>query len=245
MSTKTGFLLLDKPPHITSFACINHIKKIIKEKIKIGHAGTLDPFATGLLIIAIGRQATRNIRYFAMLDKEYIAKAKLGELRNTFDCTGSVTQTMQTTGVTEKNLRQAIYSLGSSYKQVPPIYSALKYQGTPLHKLARHQQLSIEHLQKIASLKAKVVQLYAITLLNFSSPYFTIKAHVSPGTYIRSLMHAIAYKAGNCATTYALSRTSIGPFNLDQAVTIENIKQLNNMQQYITPVEKFMKKISG
>ncbi|HEB41679.1 MAG TPA: tRNA pseudouridine(55) synthase TruB, partial [Candidatus Dependentiae bacterium] len=135
MSTKTGFLLLNKPPHITSFACINHIKKIIQEKIKIGHAGTLDPFATGLLIIAIGRQATRNIRYLSTLDKEYIAKAKLGELRNTFDCTGSVTQTMQTTGITEKNLRQAIYSLGSSYKQVPPIYSALKHQGTPLYKL--------------------------------------------------------------------------------------------------------------
>ncbi len=244
MSTKTGFLLLNKPPHITSFACINHIKKIIQEKIKIGHAGTLDPFATGLLIIAIGRQATRNIRYLATLDKEYIAKAKLGELRDTFDCTGSVTQTMQTTGITEKNLRQAIYSLGSSYKQVPPIYSALKHQGTPLYKLARHQQLSIKHLQKIASLKAKVVQLHAITLLNFSFPYFTVKTHVSPGTYIRSLMHAIADKAGNCATTYALTRTKIGPFSLDHAINIEDINRLNNLQQHITPVEKFMKKIT-
>lgn len=243
MSTKTGFLLLNKPPHVTSFACINHIKKIIQEKVKIGHAGTLDPFATGLLIIAIGREATRNIHYFSTLNKEYVAKAKLGELRDTFDCTGSVTQTMQTTGVTEKNLRQAICSLGSSYKQVPPIYSALKHEGVPLYKLARHQKLSIDQLQKIASLKAKIVELHAITLLNFSSPYFTVKANVSPGTYIRSLMHAIAYKAGNCATTYSLTRTKIGPFSLDHAINIEDINRLNNLQQHIVPIEQFIKKI--
>ena len=141
-------------------------------------------------------------------------------------------------------MQQAIYSFDSSYKQVPPIYSALKYQGTPLYKLARNKQLSIENLQKIASLKTKIVALHTITLLDFSFPYFTIKSYVSHGTYIRSLMHTIAYRAGNCATTYALTRTKIGPFSLDHAINIEDIKQLSYIQQHIIPIEKFIKKIS-
>jgi len=243
MSDNTGFLLINKSPSITSFDCIARIKKIVQQKIKIGHTGTLDPFATGLLIIAMGRQATRKIQHVMTLDKEYIAKGKLGELRDTLDYTGSVVQTIQANGITEEILQQAICSLDSSYKQVPPVYSALKYQGTPLYKLARNKQLSIEHLQKIASLKTRIVDLHTITLLDFSFPYFTVKAHVSHGTYIRSLMHAIACRAGNCATTYALTRTKIGPFNLDDTINIEDIKQVNDIQQNIISVEKFIKKI--
>lgn len=105
MSDNTGFLLINKSPNITSFDCITRIKKIVQQKIKIGHTGTLDPFATGLLIIAIGRQATRKIRYIMALNKEYIAKGKLGELRDTLDYTGSVIQTIQATGITEKILQ--------------------------------------------------------------------------------------------------------------------------------------------
>jgi len=243
MSDCTGFLLINKLPNITSFDCVTRIKKIVQQKIKIGHTGTLDPFATGLLIIAIGRQATRQIRHVMTLDKEYIAKGKLEELRDTLDYTGSVIQTIQATGITEKILQQAIYSFDSSYKQVPPIYSALKYRGAPLHKLARNKQLSTEDLQKIASLKTKTVDLHTITLLDFSFPYFTVKAHVSHGTYIRSLMHDIAYRAGNCATTYALTRTKIGPFSLNDTINIEDINQLSNIQQCIIPIEQFMQKI--
>jgi len=245
MSITPGFLLINKPPHITSFSCITHIKKIIKEKIKIGHAGTLDPFATGLLIIAIGRQATRNIHYFSTLQKEYIAQAKLGELRDTLDYTGSLVQTKKITKITKQNVQQAIYALGSSYEQTPPIYSALKYKGIPLYKLARYQQFSSEQLQQLASLKTKIVQLHEINLLNFSSPYFTIKAQVSSGTYIRSLMHAIAKKIDNCATTYTLERTRIGPFHLDQSINIKTIKQLSDLHHYIIKIEPFMKKIES
>jgi len=243
MSDNTGFLLINKSPHITSFDCITRIKKIVQQKTKIGHTGTLDPFATGLLIIAIGRQATQKIKHIMTLDKEYVAKGKLGELRDTLDYTGSIVQTIQATGINEETLQQAIHSFDSSYKQVPPIYSALKYQGIPLYKLARSKQLSIENLQKIASLKTRIVTLHSIRLLDFSFPYFTVKSYVSHGTYIRSLMHAIAYKASNCATTYALTRTKIGPFSLDHAVNIKDIKELSNIQQHIIPVEKFIKKI--
>lgn len=98
-------------------------------------------------------------------------------------------------------------------------------------------------MQKIAALKTRVVDLHTITLLDFSFPYFTVKSYVSHGTYIRSLMHAIAFRAGNCATTYALTRTKIGPFSLDDTINIEDIKQLSNIQQQIIPVEKFIKKI--
>src|SRR5579872_4094622 len=120
---KTGFLLLDKPCGMTSFGCIKHLKRIIKQKIKIGHAGTLDPFASGLLIIAIGREATRLLPRCMEMKKTYVATGKCGELTDTLDCTGAVVATSSTIP-TEQDLRVALNSFGSSYEQIPPIYSA-------------------------------------------------------------------------------------------------------------------------
>ena len=128
-----GFLFINKSKGISSFGCIKQIKKIIGKKIKIGHAGTLDPFATGLLIIGIGRGATKYLNFFTKSDKEYIATGKLGILTDT----RTIIQEDQVSTISEQDLLNAIKALGKEYQQTPPKFSALKYEGKPLYKLAR------------------------------------------------------------------------------------------------------------
>jgi len=187
--------------------------------LKIGHAGTLDPFASGLLIIALGREATRLISRVMVMEKTYVATGKCGELTDTLDLTGTVVATSDKIP-TKQELQQALDSFGSSYEQIPPLYSALKYQGKPLYLLARKKMIEQEQLQEIADNKRRIVQLYDKRLLSYEPPFFTIQARVSCGTYIRTLINDIAVRAGSCATTYELARTSIGPFGLDQAIDI-------------------------
>jgi tRNA pseudouridine55 synthase len=232
---KPGFLLINKPTGITSYACIAYLKRILKQKIKIGHAGTLDPFASGLLIVALGREATRLISRIMVMEKSYIATGKLGELTDTLDYTGIVVATIAIIP-SEQEIRTAIVSFGSSYEQIPPLYSALQHQGERLYALARNNSMSPEELQKIAESKKRTVQLYDLQLLSYESPQFTIQAHVSHGTYIRTLVNDIAVRAGSCATTYQLVRTAIGSFNLAQATDLHSIQSVDDINQIIIPI---------
>jgi tRNA pseudouridine55 synthase len=231
-----GFLLINKPADITSFSCIKHLKRVIREKVKIGHAGTLDPFATGLLIVALGREATRLISHIMVMEKTYIATGKCGELTDTLDYTGTIVCTCAHIP-SEKEIKASIVSFGSSYEQIPPIYSALQHEGNRLYALARKNSMSTQELQAIAEKKRRVVQLYDLQLLSYESPQFTIKARVSHGTYIRTLVNDIAVKAGSCATTYQLARTAIGPFDLAQAIDLIDIKTVEDVNRLIIPVE--------
>src|SRR5271157_6137201 len=130
----SGLIKINKPAGITSYDCIRHIKRILKTKTKIGHAGTLDPFASGLMLICIGRQATKTIDQLMTKDKEYLVKAKLGELTDTLDLTGKIIESQEINKtITAQDIKNAIKNIGSSYLQTPPVYSALKYQGEPLH----------------------------------------------------------------------------------------------------------------
>lgn len=229
----TGYILINKPQNITSFQCVNHIKKIINKKIKIGHAGTLDPFATGLLIICIGRQATKSIDTMLNLDKTYTVTAKLGELTDTLDLTGTVIQTQNASAITEQDIQDAIKVMGTGYIQVPPIYSALKHKGKPLYKLVRDKKLSQEELERIVEAKKRHVTLHELTLLSYKAPYFTFTAHVSKGTYIRSLAHDIAQKVGSIATTYELERTAIGTMSLKDAVDLYDLKTVEDLETHL------------
>jgi len=229
----TGYLLINKPKNITSYDCIRAIKKVISKKIKIGHAGTLDPFATGLLIICIGRQATKNISTLLNTDKTYLVKAKLGEITDTLDQTGELIKRDTSTMPTKQELESAIKSLGKEYRQKPPIYSALKHEGKPLYKLAREKKLSQEELEKIAESKSRTVSLHKIELLEYDPPYFTFIAHVSKGTYIRSLANDIAEHAGSCATTYELERTKIGDFLIEDAVELGDLRTVEDLERYL------------
>lgn len=234
--TILGLLKINKPTGITSYDCIRHIKRILKAKIKIGHAGTLDPFASGLMLICIGRQATKSIDKLMTQDKEYTVKAKLGELTDSLDLTGRIIEAQDLkTKITKQDIEAAITSLGHSYIQIPPIYSALKHQGKPLYELARTQTMETSELEQIVQKKSRLVEIYKIELLEVNLPFFSFKAHVSKGTYIRSLADDIAQKLNLHATTYELDRTKIGEYKLADAVqlcclkTIEDIR--NNLEE--------------
>lgn len=230
-SELNGFLLINKPKDITSYGCIDYIKKILKQKIKIGHAGTLDPFATGLLIIAIGRQATKNINLFMNTSKEYVATAKLGELTDTLDCTGTIMQTQEIPPLEQADIAQAIEKLGRQYEQIPPIYSALKSDGVPLYKLAREQKIDVSEIEKIAQTKKRTVTIEHIKLISFATPFFTFNARVSKGTYIRSLANDIAQKMNLCATTYELERTAMGSISLEHAIDLYEFKTIDSIKK--------------
>jgi len=216
-----GFLLIDKPANITSFDCIRHIKKFVAKKIKISHMGTLDPFATGLIILGFGK-ATKRSGSFLALDKEYVAQGKMGVLTETLDLTGKVAATSRV--LTKEELEQSIISFGNKYLQTPPIYSALKFKGDRLYNLARKSKLSPEELNQIVADKAREINIYDLRLIDYNEPYFSIKAHTSHGTYIRSLVNDIAIKAGSLATTYQLRRTKIGPFLVSNAIELYSLK---------------------
>ena len=226
------FILINKPKDLTSFDVIKQIKKNYPHKTKIGHTGTLDPFATGLLIICIGK-ATKQISKFMDLTKEYVVTAKLGELTDTLDHTGKIVEKQNVKNISKEDLLIAIKKLGHEYTQVPPIYSALKYKGKPLYKLARENILTKDQLEKIVQTKSRQVKIVKIELLNFESPFFSFKTTVSKGTYIRSLANDIAQQLNLSketlssetfnvnATTYELCRTKIGEFKLEDSIPMK------------------------
>ena len=244
LSTSSGFLLLNKPKDTSSFDCVLHIRSILKAPIKIGHTGTLDNFATGLLIICIGRDATKLVDSVMNFDKQYQVKAKLGQLTDTLDYTGETTEEKEWKQVTKEDIIKAMESLGPSYEQVPPIFSALKFQGTSLYKLARQGNFENDALNKIVEAKKRTVTLHELKLLEFSPPFFTFHAHVSKGTYVRTLANDIALKAGTVATTYELERTYIGPFSVDDAIDLEAIEDAQTIAERLIPTQE-IKDLTG
>ncbi|WIH81755.1 tRNA pseudouridine(55) synthase TruB [Brachyspira pilosicoli] len=214
-----GFLIVNKPKGITSFDVIRKLKPILKEK-RIGHVGTLDPFASGVLIIALGRY-TKLFFLFDDLYKEYIAEGVFGESRDTDDVEGKVLEKTKNQNILSFNELEALIKnnfLGSIL-QKPPIYSAKKIDGKRAYDLAREN--------KEFQLKTVNVFINNIELLEYNYPYFRIKTSVSKGTYIRAIVRDIGEITNNLAYTKDLIRTSIGDYNIDNAISLENINTDN------------------
>lgn len=214
-----GFLIVNKPKGITSFDVIRKLKPILKEK-RIGHVGTLDPFASGVLIIALGRY-TKLFFLFDDLYKEYIAEGVFGESRDTDDVEGKVLEKTKNQNILSFNELEALIKnnfLGSIL-QKPPIYSAKKIDGKRAYDLAREN--------KEFQLKSVNVFMNNIELLEYNYPYFRIKTSVSKGTYIRAIVRDIGEITNNLAYTKDLIRTSIGDYNIDDAINLENINAHN------------------
>lgn len=227
-----GFLIVNKPKGITSFDVIRKLKPILKEK-RIGHVGTLDPFASGVLIIALGRY-TKLFFLFDDLYKEYIARGILGESRDTDDVEGKVLEKSKNENILTFNELEALIKnnfLGSIL-QKPPIYSAKKIDGKRAYDLAREN--------KEFQLKSVNVFINSIELLEYNYPYFTIKTSVSKGTYIRAIVRDIGKLTNNLAYTKDLIRTSIGDYNIDNAVNLENINT-NNIISFFDMFKNFDK----
>ncbi|RAP31583.1 tRNA pseudouridine(55) synthase TruB [Candidatus Marinamargulisbacteria bacterium SCGC AG-414-C22] len=213
-----GFLCVNKKKDMSSYDVIRRIKKNIPEK-KIGHAGTLDPFAEGLLIIAIGRAYTKQISQFQQLNKRYSFCISLGTATDTQDLTGQIIDTADVPSLTENNILQVLDQFKGEQEQMPPQYSAKKVNGTAAYKLAR--------AGKVADLKPINVCVEDLILnkieLVDAKTYLYLDAVVSKGTYIRTLSVDIAQALGTVGHTCELVRSQIGTYTLDTALDVDDL----------------------
>ncbi len=212
-----GFLNINKPGGISSFDVIRSIKKINKSKSKIGHLGTLDPLATGVLPIALG-QATKLIPWLSDLTKEYIATMVLGYKSDTQDKLGEIVSTGNCNYEIE-TLREVLIALTGDIMQTPPMYSAVHHEGKRLYELARNG----EYVER----KPRPIKVYEIELLQCSIEdsleTITIRVKCSPGTYVRTICHDIGEKLGTGAYLASLTRTRSGSFYIDGSISLENL----------------------
>ncbi len=219
----SGFLIIDKPKGITSHDVIYQLRKITVIK-KIGHAGTLDPFATGVLIVAVSRQATKQINNFAKLDKTYIAKAKLGAVSDTYDPEGKIIENKNAKEVSLKIIKDIIKSFEGEIEQIPPMFSAKKVGGKKLYQLAREGK-TIER-------QPCTITISKIKIIKYKWPYLDFEVKCSTGTYIRSLAHDIGQKAKTGAYLEELQRTAIGKYKIKKSVKLDKLNS-RNWQDYL------------
>jgi len=204
---------LNKPKDITSQDGVTKVKKILRAK-KAGHTGTLDPMATGVLLVCVNR-ATRLASFFSSLDKEYRAVMKLGESTDTQDAYGKILETCDDISIDRAQVESILKSYSGITLQEPPMFSALKHKGKPLYKLAR-KGIEIER-------KPREINISMIELLDFDLPYVTFRARCSKGTYIRTLCHDMGKKLGTGAHLYELERTAVGEFNISNSISPDEL----------------------
>ena len=202
-----------KPPGMTSHDVIGFLRRALNTK-KIGHGGTLDPDAAGVLPVFAGT-ATRLLSYAMEGRKQYIAEFTLGEQRDTGDDSGTVVKTMPVPELTVAQLQEVLQGFLGQQLQMPPMYSAVKINGQKLYQLAR-KGVEVER-------QARPIEIYKLELLNFTSTKFTVAVECSKGTYIRVLGEDIATALGTCGTMSFLLRTQVGSYLLNEAHTLQEI----------------------
>ena len=223
-----GFFLLNKEKGITSNQLVQKIKKNLSLK-KVGHLGTLDPMATGLMVIAVNR-ATKFSSYFLESDKSYYATVKLGTSTDTDDALGNVIETSDNFPTKEITYK-VLNSFHGKSLQKAPYYSALKHKGKPLYKYAREGDL--------ISKPPREINIFSIKDFIFNHDEFSFLIHCSKGTYIRSIARDLGKKLGCCAHLSGLKRVSQGKFNINQASDIEMVETNN-----LIPIEEAFKEFS-
>lgn len=231
METKkspTGFMLIDKPAGITSHAVISKLRWLTQIK-KIGHAGTLDPFATGLLIVAIGRESTKKISEFVKMDKEYEAKILFGAETDTYDSEGKITKEYFCEKIKKKQINEVLWQFIGKQDQIPPMYSAKKVNGKKLYELAR-MNIEIER-------KPCQIEIFNLDLMKYSWPTLDVKIKCTSGTYIRTLAFDLGKKLQCGAYLKSLRRTKINTFDVSQAVKLEKLTT-DNWQKYLFDLNK-------
>lgn len=222
-----GVILINKPKGITSRDVVNEVCKILKTK-KVGHTGTLDPIASGVLVVCVGK-ATKLVDIITSANKEYVATVKLGLLTDTLDLDGEVLKKEKVT-IRKEELINVLNSFLGKYEQEVPIYSAVKVNGKKLYEYAREG--------KKVNLPKRMVEIKKIELINLTDEEYKFKVLVSKGTYIRSLIYDINRKLNVIGVMSDLVRTKQGIFNIDDAYTLEDIKTGNYKMYTITDVLK-------
>lgn len=212
-----GVLLVDKPSGLTSHDVVYRLRRKLSMK-KIGHAGTLDPMATGLLVMLIGK-ATRISQYLMSVDKAYEGEATLGVVTDSQDAEGEVLTTVPVPALTEAQVCEVMKGfLGDQY-QIPPMHSAIKIDGVPLYKMARKG----EEVER----EPRFIRVMSFELLTFNPPKLTFRLLCTKGTYVRTIAHDLGQKLGCGAHLSALRRTGSGKFDIAQCLTLEAIEAMS------------------
>jgi tRNA pseudouridine55 synthase len=210
----SGILLIDKPAGVTSFEVVRRARRALQIR-KIGHLGTLDPFATGLLPLCL-KEATKLAPYLMPEAKTYRARVRLGVTTDTQDCTGEVVATSEARPTPDEIYRSAAAFVGE-VSQVPPMYSARHYQGERAYRLARRGE--------VVDLPPRTVTIYALAVEEVAIPEFTLTVRCSQGTYIRTLAHDLGDVLGCGAHLAALRRLAVGPFQVEAALPLASLAE--------------------
>ena len=234
-----GIVLVNKEKGITSRDVVNQVCDKLNTN-KVGHTGTLDPIATGLMIVCV-KEGLKLVELLTGLDKDYIATVRLGIKTDTYDTTGRLLEKNDNYSLTKEELEKTLSSFNKEYWQTVPIYSSVKVNGKKLYEYAREgKKVKLpKHLVKVSNIK----------LLEFNDNYFKFSVTVSSGTYIRSLINDIGEKLGILMTMEELKRTRVGDYYLENACNIDNIKVIPIIDaidiKKIEVGEKLLKKVSN
>jgi tRNA pseudouridine55 synthase len=229
----SGLLIIDKPKGLTSHDVVNRVRRLSGQR-KVGHTGTLDPMATGVLLVCLG-QATRLIEYLTTGRKQYRATIRFGVTTDTLDAEGKIMTRRDASMLTETSLKQILPKFVGDIEQYPPLFSAIKKDGQPLYKLARAGET--------VEVDPRLVTIYSLTWCSWQPPDLTIDVVCSEGTYIRSLARDIGQMAGPGACLVELTRTANAGWSLDQAVTLETLERAAQpdqaaWQKYLYPPDQ-------
>ena len=209
-----GILNIEKPECITSYRVVAFVKRLSGAR-RVGHAGTLDPMAAGVLPVCLG-QATRIVEYLTDTAKSYRAEIELGVTTDTYDASGKVTQQSDSSSIGRQQVETALASFRGVIRQTPPMYSAIKHQGKKLYELAR-AGITIER-------KSRPVTIHNLGIIHFQSPLVTVEVECGKGTYIRSLAHDLGQILGCGASLKSLVRQRYGPFDITDAVGVPQLE---------------------
>ena len=230
----SGFLLVDKPSGITSSKLVQVIKKTFSLN-RIGHTGTLDPLATGLMVLCVG-QATKFSQFLLVKDKSYRVSIKLGVATDTFDAEGLVTSEKDVNHVTRDLIEASLTNFQGEIEQIPPMYSAIKKNGVPLYKMAR-RGLKVD-------LEPRKVRIYEIKMLGFDGKFLDLKVCCSKGTYIRTIAADLGDVLGCGAHVVELRRLSVGTYDEKDMLAFDELVKLENtdgLADHLLPIASAFK----
>lgn len=225
-----GILNINKPEGKTSFGIVAMVRRLTRER-RVGHAGTLDSMASGVLPVCFG-QGTRVIEFLMDAHKVYRARIELGIATDTYDATGKIIQQGDASGVSQEQLKSALHSFRGLILQTPPMYSALKYQGKRLYELAR--------AGITVSRKSRLAKIYRLELMDFKPPLVTLEIECGQGTYIRSLAQDLGQLLGCGAHLENLVRLKYGPFDVTDAVSLPQLEDAfssSSWRQLVYPID--------